>query len=305
MESGARFIPPFRPATLLRVTGEDAASFLQGQFTNELRQMPGSVTYGLWLNQKGRVLADSHVLRLAENEFWVTSAFSTVAVIKQRLEDYIIADDVVIHDETESVAGFAIWGPESGERVAEVMDVMPTAGKFANCDGVVAFRGRWLPGESWAFLGPEARLAEIRARLAGRVGSEVDRNEINFTRILAGIPGIPQDIGPGDLPNEGALEDTAISYTKGCYLGQEVMARLKNLGQVRRRLHVVRGPGAAPAVLTALYQGEKKIGEIRSAAPRGDEFAALAMLSLVNLDPQAGLSLEPNGPASLALRRHG
>jgi tRNA-modifying protein YgfZ len=305
MFSGSRLTPPYRHAALIRVTGEDAAGFLQGQFTNELRQETGSATYGLWLNQKGRVLADSHALRLAQNEFLVTSACSTAAVIRQRLEDYIIADDVVLHDETDTAHGFTLWGEGSEAFVGELMGAAPAIGKFVGCDGVLAFRGRWLPGESWVFLGSEARLAELKARLAGRVGVEVDRDEMNLSRILAGIPGIPQDIGPGDLPNEGGLDESAISYTKGCYLGQEVMARLKNLGQVRRRLHVVCGPGAAPAVLASLYQGEKKVGEIRSAAARGGEFAALAMLSLVNFDPKAGLSLTANGPAVIALHPHG
>lgn len=305
MQSGAHLVPPFRPAAFIRVTGGDAASFLQGQFTNELRQAPGSATYGLWLNQKGRVLADSHVLRLAENEFLVASAFSPAEVIRQRLEDYIIADDVMLGDETAAMHGLALWGAGGGALVADLMGGLPAPGRFSERDGVLAFRGRWLPGESWALLGPEARIAELRERLTGRAGPEASREQMGFARILAGIPSIPQDLGPGDLPNEGGLDETAISYTKGCYLGQEVMARLKNLGQVRRRLHVVRGPGATPAPLTALYQGEKKVGEIRSAAGRGGEFAALAMLSLVNLDAKAGLSLEPNAPATLTLHAHG
>ncbi|HEX7632355.1 MAG TPA: folate-binding protein, partial [Lacunisphaera sp.] len=112
-------------------------------------------------------------------------------------------------------------------------------------------------------------------------------------------------IGSGDLPNEAGLESVAISYTKGCYLGQEVMARLKNLGQVRRRLHVVHGRGTPPRPRTALYQGDKKVGEIRSIAPRGDDFVALAMLSLVNFKAGVGLSREPGGAATITADSHG
>jgi folate-binding protein YgfZ len=129
--------------------------------------------------------------------------------------------------------------------------------------------------------------------------------EMDLARISDVLPAIPQDLGPGDLPNEGGLEESAISYTKGCYLGQEIMARLKNTGKVRRRLHVVRGAGALPRPSALLYQGEKKIGEVRSSASKGDEFVALAMLSLINLDQAAGLSLSPNGPPGLRLGLHG
>src|SRR5882757_371348 len=99
MISGKVTLFDYRPETLLRVTGEDAFGFLQGQFTNELRQPPGNATYGLWLNQKGKILADSHVLRVAEKEFLIASVAAPVAVIRQRLEDYIVADDVVLTDE--------------------------------------------------------------------------------------------------------------------------------------------------------------------------------------------------------------
>ncbi len=79
------------------------------------------------------------------------------------------------------------------------------------------------------------------------------------------------------------------------------MARLKNLGQVRRRLHLVRGARAAAAPGTALFQGERKVGELRSAAAEGDGFVAMAMLSLVNLDASAGLAVAANGPADIKI----
>ena len=101
------------------------------------------------------------------------------------------------------------------------------------------------------------------------------------------------------------MEEAAISYTKGCYLGQEVMARLKNLGRVRRRLHVVTGRGAMPQSQAPLFQGEKKIGEIRSGAVREDGFIAMAMLSLVNLDRAVGLSLAPGAAPTLEIISHG
>jgi folate-binding protein YgfZ len=126
----------------------------------------------------------------------------------------------------------------------------------------------------------------------------------DWARIAAGVPAIPDDLGPTDLPQEGGLEVGVIAYNKGCYLGQEVMARLKNLGQVRRRLHVVRGRGAPPARLAVLYQGGKKIGELRSIAQHQEGFVALAMLALINLNARAGLGLTPTGPATIWLGAH-
>jgi len=294
----------YRPGALLRITGLDAFGFLQGQFTNELRRPPGSATYGLWLDQKGKILADSHVLRLSENEFLVTSVGSTAAIIRQRLEEYIVADDVSVTDETADAHGLLLTGPGGGETIRQRLGEVPGPGRFVRSEATLAHHGRRWPGENFELLGPEKTLAEVRRQFLGQGAKEAVFAELEFARISAGIPVVPVDLGPGDLPGEGGLEDSALSYTKGCYLGQEVMARLKNLGRVRRRLRVVRGRGPVPAARTALYQGERKVGELRSAAGQGEAFAALAMLSLINLDPAAGLSLAPGGPAGIAVDRH-
>jgi hypothetical protein len=101
------------------------------------------------------------------------------------------------------------------------------------------------------------------------------------------------------------LDEDAISYTKGCYLGQEVMARLKNFGQVRRRLLVVAGSRDPPVAQAPLYQAGRQVGEIRSAARTGvDGFVALAMLTLMNLDKLAGLGLAADGVPQVRLIAH-
>ena len=142
------------------------------------------------------------------------------------------------------------------------------------------------------------------ARLLAAGFRAADREEMEAQRISAGIPAIPADLGPADLPNEGGLEETALSFTKGCYLGQEVMARLRNLGQVRRRLQPVRGPGPAPRPSTALFQGDRRVGEIRTAAAMGDGFVALAMISLPALQPDGSFSVQPGGPPTIRLNGH-
>src|SRR5262245_45614431 len=92
----------WRPACWLKVAGEDAATFLQGQFTNDLRGLKtGTVVYGLWLTLKGKVLADSFVIGGdTANEFWIGSYFSPADVVRQRIESHVIADDVTVEDQT-------------------------------------------------------------------------------------------------------------------------------------------------------------------------------------------------------------
>ncbi|MBS0664218.1 MAG: folate-binding protein [Verrucomicrobia bacterium] len=274
----------WKPATCLRVTGEDAATFLQGQYTNNLQVAPASdgAVYGLWLNQKGKIVADSFVRRVAEREFWVASYFSPASAIRERLEAYVVADDVVIEDVTNDWAGLAWFGkaPPSWP------------------EGAWTFAGRREAGGNIEVIYPVSAAAAMAPDLAG--ATELGAEELERRRLSSGIPAVPRDLGRSDLPNEGGLERSAISYTKGCYLGQEVMARLKSMGQVRRQLVRVRGSGAMPAGHTALYQDGKKVGDVRSAVADGAGWIGLAMVTLLGLRPNGALALAAELPPTVA-----
>jgi folate-binding protein YgfZ len=279
----------WQPAAWLRVSGEDASNFIQGQLTNDLRNlMARGAVYGLWLNQKGRVVADSFVMRGNEpGVFCLGSYFSSAAVIRERLEAYIIADDVVIEDQSAEWRGVSVFGAvEHGA----LRQAIPNS---------LVFSGRRGTEESSEWIFPAAEEVKVRTLLAK--GSELNEVEMERRRVMSGIPSVPQDIGLGELPNEGGLERDAISYTKGCYLGQEVMARLKSMGKVRRKLQRVTGSGAPPAVPVDLWQDGRKVGELRSIAPLAEGYAGLALLTLMHVQPAMGLSLAADTAPTITL----
>jgi len=279
-----------KTSAMLRVTGGDAANFLQGQFTNDLRGLAtGGAVYGLWLNQKGKVVADSFVIAGSlPGEFWIVSYHALADALRSRLEEYIIADEVAVEDLTAEWTGLTLIGAG-------------VVGWFTQTPRVgLSFSGRRTSGETLDWIFPCSELTNVRAQLAD--WSEIDGLVMERRRIAAGIPAVPADIGLADLPGEGGLEASTISYTKGCYLGQEVMARLKSMGQVRRRLHRVRGPGAVPQVTAALWQGERQVGQLRSAVNLAEGgFIGLAMMSLVSWQPAQALALEVAGPAEIVV----
>lgn len=251
--------------------------------------------YGLWLTIKGKVLADSFVLRAQEPDtFWVGSYFSLVAAIRERLEAFIIADDVTIEDETDRWAAVSLLG---GAPAGSSGAAVGHGGANA-----VAFSGRRTRGATTELIYPVASELEIAGMWAGR--AELDAAQMERERIADGVPAVPRDVGQGDLPNEAGLDAEAISYVKGCYLGQEVMARLKSMGQVRRRLLRVRGVGAVPATLpAALFVGARQVGDVRSAIDDGaGGWIGLAMLSLMHLSAAGGvLALAAEAPAEVRL----
>lgn len=281
----------YLPACLLRVTGPDSAAFLQGQFTNDLGGMaPRGAAYGLWLDRRGHVIADSHVVRAADGSgYWVASTSSPAPLVSGRLGDFIVADDVAIEDETAGWRGFSLVGEGAGAWLARE----PRAGFF--------FPGRRDAGESFEWMVPAADGESAGAAVAG--ARSLGPSDVERMRIAAGIPSVPADIGPADLPNEGGLEAQAISYSKGCYLGQEVMARLKSRGRVRRTLVRVRGAGAAPRVPAAVWRGDRREGELRSAVAdaAGGGFAGLALVSAAAGQSGGALSLAAGAEPSIEI----
>jgi folate-binding protein YgfZ len=291
----------WQPAAVLQVTGEDALTFLQGQFTQELRALSlRQIVYGLWLSQKGKVLADSFVFQREPGVWWLVSYFSPAAVIRERLESYIIADDVAVEDMTDAWTGVALLGVRAGAWLkTKLQCVEPPSGEWTALEKGIVWAGRRGATPGWEWLGPRGAALSMESE-----AEEISVDELERLRIAGGVPAVPRDVGPGDLPNEAGLERDAISYTKGCYLGQEVMARLKNLGQVRRQLMRVQAVGELPGVLPApLFLGVKRIGEIRSAvaahAKSGDDaqsWIGLAMIALLGLPSDAIFSLAPDAP---------
>jgi folate-binding protein YgfZ len=209
------------------------------------------------------------------------------------LEEYIVADEVEVADATAEWQGLAVLGPGAGAWAT---------GAAAAAPGSVAFPGRRAAGESWDLFWPASAAEAMGPRLGAIAAGGAD--ELERERIAAGIPAIPRDAGPADLPPEADLAAAAISYTKGCYTGQEVIARLKTRGRVRRSLRRVRGAGPAPAVPAPLWRGEKKIGEIRSAiaASAPGEFLGLAMVQ-ADVPADAALALSAGAdPAAATVR---
>jgi folate-binding protein YgfZ len=265
----------FQPGAWLRVTGEDAATFLQGQFTQETRpERSSAATYGLLLTQKGKVVADAWVLRLGRGEYRLWSPWVEAATIRERLEAYIVADDVTIEDEGGAVEGWVLAGEAGREALVAAGITPPSAGAVSVWDQGWVFRGRRGVAEAWEWL-----------RLAGWADGPEENLRAEAweqARIAAGVPRVPVDVGPEDLPAEGGLDAVAIAYDKGCYLGQEVMARLKSMGRVRRRLLRVHGTGPVPTVAAAQIVDEagQVLGEVRSAVAVGEGWWGLAMVKL-------------------------
>jgi tRNA-modifying protein YgfZ len=301
-----------RPAAVLRATGPDAFAFLQSQFSNDLRR-PGveqPVTYGLWLNHKGKIQADSFVLRLGPQEFLLVSYDSPADTLRTHLEAHLIADEVELRDETPafSLVQVSLLEQHGGAAARFLLAEAPAKGtwvKLRDQPELIRWLGRRPSAPSspsgnrkpsWDFLGPAAAVERFAAGLTGQ-GIQAESAELfQFLRITESIPTVPFDAGPGDLPQECGLERDAVSFDKGCYLGQEVMARLQTQGHVNRALWHVMVLGRMILDVPKdkplpLFAGDKSAGELRCY----NGIIGLAMLKKNAIAGREGLSLTPGG----------
>jgi len=272
----------YKPAAHLLVTDEDAADFLQSQFSNDLKPFKsGLCTYGLWLDVKGKVVADSFVLCEEADRFRLFSEHSETETIADKLEHHIIADDVVIDRLPE---GFAIALAGSGSvSVLQSLGIqLPNVAAFASADNLYIYQGRRSQETSFELWSESAdKIAELKALLIQAGVEFVSRQPFEQIRLEAGIPSVPTEIGPTDLPGEGGLVGTEVSLTKGCYLGQEVVARMYNVGRAQRALFLMSGSGEVPGCPVPLFnEDSKQVGELRSAFSAVGGWRGVALLKI-------------------------
>lgn len=291
---------------VIRITGEDAFNYLQSQFSNDLRNsIAQPVTYGLLLDRKGRIQADAFVLQVDPETFLAVSYRCPGDEVLAKLEENIIADDVELEDVTHQFDGFVLIGDSLNGVIEQAINAAIPSGSYAQCESSFLWYGRHSsqPNTDWLVPKTCAKLQDPVMWLQdkGFICERIDTAALERERIASLLPAIPIDLGVKDLPQEGGLESSAVSFNKGCYLGQEVMARLHSMGNVQRRLVRIKSNIQLKDPPLAVYLGDREVGEIRSVASCGAAWIGLALVKNRYVKAGTLLALEPNGNATLTV----
>lgn len=285
-------------------TGPDRVRYLNAILTNNIKDLSGGQgTVSLMLNPQGRILAEIETYAMGDQLFCVS-----YAMIRQRLaewlEKYIIMDDVTLTDETDQFGTLALEGPGTGRAVEELTGIdLSTLAELQQTDvkveGVTCKMARRSPaGVAGAeFLAERAdletlwHLLEAAARRSG--GGAIGYTALSARRLAQGIPWFGYDFGEQQIPHEAGLENSHISYTKGCYTGQEIVERVRSRGQVnRRRVRLTFVGEAVPEAGTALMADAREIGSVTRAAKSWHPPAVLGMAYVRKEQAEAGSKLE-------------
>jgi folate-binding protein YgfZ len=269
------------------LTGGDRVRWLNGMISNNVRDLPtGQAVYAFLLSAQGRIQADLYAFQRGES-LLVDTERSQREKVLQLFDHYIIADDVEVTDVSDQLTALGLTGPGSRKVLERARISVPELGylQFADTEwnevSVTVLHSGEEAKDSWqVWIAPEQvrglwdSLVKAGARPSGT-------SALTLFRISRGIPQFGQDIRERDLPQETG-QMRALNFTKGCYLGQEIVERIRSRGAVHREFGAFAVEGALPEPGTKIQVNGKEVGEITSSAilplPAGDRAMALGYL---------------------------
>lgn len=258
---------------VIDVDGEDQRTWLNGQISNDVRQTrAGEAVYALVLNIRGKILSDLWALDRGDG-FSLVVPVATRDTLRDHLEQYIIMEDVVLTPRDAAVV--SVQGPRSAELVSFASQ------PFA-CDEL-GIGGYYL-------IAPQSEgetlLSELGTRAAEFGGGIVDNAAFEIARLRHKIPRFGQDFDIHHYPQEAGLKQRAVSFSKGCYLGQEVVCTLESRGKLSRKLVAFCYDGQAPSVGGTIFSANgDESGAVTSVSGDHATGHALGYVRRVHIDP--------------------
>ncbi len=268
----------------LRVTGSDATRWLNGMVTNSAQALaPGQGNYNFLLNSQGRIQGDCTLYRehtSGDSTFLLATDAAQIATITQHLDRFIIMDDVELTPVLADESSLLLLGPESPRLLAGLDLPTPDPLRLVHADtphGPVLLLTAQM-ADRFELRAPVATLTALQRLFEAKDIPEIAAGTQEQLRIVQAMPRYGSDIRDRELPQETA-QAHALHFSKGCYLGQEIVERIHSRGQVNRQFTPLRLEGSLPTLPATLEAGGKAIGEITSAAqvdlPTGAELLAL------------------------------
>jgi len=289
-------VRPLPGRGLLRAAGADRVRFLNGMLSADVAALrAGQTAPALQLDRKGHVLAELVVLA-DPDQLLLDVAPGCESELLKTLEKHVIADDVVLASLSDGVRWLAVEGPGACEAVLAAGGAAPAPGRFERAElagAPVLWLGEGaLTREGLRAIAPGEAAAELVARLAL---PDLSETAAEVLRIEAAIPALGVDVTARNFPQEARLE-RAVSFKKGCYVGQEIVARIASRGAVNRVLVKLRSDAHVPAGAEVSLAGAV-IGQVTSSAESAATGAvALAYLKVEFASP--GQRVEVSGVAA-------
>lgn len=267
--------------SVVRAWGEDAEDYLQSQWTIDITKIKtGEVRFGLRLTSKGKILAGAYIARLDDEEFLLIGEKIPATEIINLMEENVVADEIEFSDDSGRWEFLSLYFSDPTACSSKLNKSAPQDNQFLD------FEGGWLwidkRMQNGFYLALVKKDAEPKITPIEGLAS-ISKEKFECLRIQNGNFSIPAEIGHEDLPQEAVMENYAVDFNKGCYLGQEVMARLHAMGQVQKHVLTVQWEGKSehlPALPATLMMDQKSVGTLRSLIKDGNTCTGVAKIHL-------------------------
>jgi len=286
----------------LRISGSDATRWLNGMVTNSIQSLePGQGNYNFLLNAQGRIQGDCTIYREPGEKptFLLETSGNQLDTIQQLLDKFIIMDDVELTRAYEHEESLLVLGTNTQAILQQLglPDVQPFRLILASLPGGDALLlSGFRSGVPMYEVRATPALTEFLLQKALYGGAKyLSADDVEALRIIFGTPRFSVDIRDRDLPQE-TNQAHALHFAKGCYLGQEIVERIRSRGQVHRLLAPFQLEGSLPDLPASLEANGKPAGEITSATRVGNEIFALGYARREALESEAALTY-PGGTA--------
>ncbi len=289
---------------VLVIDGPEAAGYLQGQISQNAEGLDeGTSAWTLLLEPNGRVTAWGRLSRVGPETFWFDTDEGAGSVTLERLERFKLRTKATfaLH---ESVPTVVVRGPETpsaSDLYAAVSDALADASTGSDLDRVVAVQLDWSTSVGVDLLGLDLWVTEVADALASAGLALGDAAIVDLDRVEAGRPAMGHEFGEKTIPAETGVVQRSVDFTKGCYVGQELVARIDSRGNnTPRSVNSARlAPGHVPRVGDELLLDGEPVGLITSVAVATDHVAALASIKR-GVEVPAQLTLEVDGAPVMA-----
>ena len=289
------FFYRYSSPTVVRVQGEDAEDYLQSQWTIDVRKIKtGQIRFGLRLSSKGKILAGSYIARMGEEEFLLITQKTPPSELIKMMEENVVADEVEFSDESEKWEFFCLRLANSS-RQAFNPDLSSLGNReYLNSENGICWLDECMPERFYSAL---FKKGSCTPNTFSEGLEQISEQRFDILRIQSGNFSIPDEIGSEDLPQEAGLEKKMVDFNKGCYLGQEVMARLHSMGQVQKRVLGVRLECDSPISTNLpipVVSDDKQVGMLKSLVKHEDSWMGVAKIHLKAKEQliENGLGLE-------------
>ncbi|MFL5892391.1 MAG: YgfZ/GcvT domain-containing protein [Solirubrobacterales bacterium] len=247
----------------LVVRGADAAEYLQGQLTNDIEALePSAGCYTALLDRKGHMQADMRALHLSTGDLWLDTEPDAATAVERHLRMYSVGREVEVEDVSGEWSILSVIGPAAAEAAGTAPLSPEHAQRFYEREGIEILAVAADLGLDLIVRADSA--PELRELLARSGSAEVTEAAAEILRVESGRPRFGREMTTATIPQEAGIDERAVSFTKGCYIGQETVARLHYRGKPNRHLRGLRleAPVAAGDPISL---GEREVGAVGTA----------------------------------------